>query len=136
MGQSAAGRTAEARNGDLIELRYRGNTAQLPVAVVPGHPDNAVTVFFGYGRRRTGRVGAPSSDVAKEFDVYRLRTSDAPWFGGGLEIAKSGGRYVLARTQEHHLMEGRNPVRVGLDRGIPRETGGHRAAWANGRRGR
>ncbi len=99
--------------GDLIELRYQGKTARLPVAVVPGHPDNAVTVFFGYGRRRTGRVGAPSSDVAKEFDVYRLRTSDAPWFGGGLEIAKSGGRYVLAQTQEHHLMEGRNPVRVG-----------------------
>ena len=99
--------------GDLDRAALPGKTARLPVAVVPGHPDDAVTVFFGYGRRRTGRVGAPSSDVAKEFDVYRLRTSDAPWFGGGLEIAKSGGRYVLAQTQEHHLMEGRNPVRAG-----------------------
>jgi molybdopterin-containing oxidoreductase family iron-sulfur binding subunit len=99
------------RDGDLIELRYRGNTAKLPVALVPGHPDNAVTVFFGYGKQVTGRVSAPAEDVSKEFDVFRLRTSDAPWFGSGLEIAKAG-RYLLARTQEHHMMEGRAPVRV------------------------
>jgi MoCo/4Fe-4S cofactor protein with predicted Tat translocation signal len=99
-------------DGDLIELRYRGNTARLPVAIVPGHPEGAVTVFFGYGRQRTGRVGSAASDEAKDFDVYRLRTSDAPWFGSGLEIAKAG-RYVLARTQEHHLMEGRAPVGAG-----------------------
>jgi MoCo/4Fe-4S cofactor protein with predicted Tat translocation signal len=99
------------RDADLIELRYRGNTAKLPVAIVPGHPDRSVTVFFGYGRERTGRVGTAPDAVAREFNVYRLRTSDAPWFGGGLEIAKVG-RYVLARTQEHHLMEDRDPVRV------------------------
>ena len=99
-------------DGDLIELRYRGNTARLPVAIVPGHPDNAVTAFFGYGRQRVGRVGTPADDQAKAFDVFKLRTSDAPWFGSGLEIAKVG-RYLLARTQEHHLMEGRHPVRSG-----------------------
>jgi molybdopterin-containing oxidoreductase family iron-sulfur binding subunit len=101
------------QDGDLIELRYRGNTALLPVAIVPGHPDNAVTAFFGYGRERVGRVGSATGDEAKQFDVYKLRTSDAPWFGQGLEIAKVGRRYLVARTQEHFLMEGRNPVRVG-----------------------
>jgi MoCo/4Fe-4S cofactor protein with predicted Tat translocation signal len=100
------------RDGDIIELKYRGNTAKLPVAIVPGHPDGAVTAFFGYGRQVTGRVGTSADDVAKEFNVYRLRTSDALWFGGGLEIAKTGERFVIARTQEHHLMEGRAPVRV------------------------
>ncbi len=99
-------------DGHIIELRYRGNTAKLPVAIVPGHPDNAVTAFFGYGRQVTGRVGTPADDIAREFNVYRLRTSDALWFGGGLEIAKTGARYVIARTQEHHLMEDRRPVRV------------------------
>src|SRR4051812_11577165 len=99
------------KDGDLIELRYRGNVAKLPVAIVPGHPDNSVTVFYGYGRQVTGHVGQPPSDDAKEFNVFRLRTSDAPYFGSGLEISKVG-RYLLARTQEHHLMEGRRPVRV------------------------
>jgi MoCo/4Fe-4S cofactor protein with predicted Tat translocation signal len=100
------------RDGDIIELKYRGNTAKLPVAIVPGHPDGAVTAFFGYGRQVTGRVGTSADDVAKAFNVYRLRTSDALWFGGGLEIAKTGERFVIARTQEHHLMEHRAPVRV------------------------
>src|SRR4029453_3899841 len=36
---------------------------------------------------------------------------DALHFGGGLEIAKVG-KYLIARTQEHHLMENRAPVRV------------------------
>jgi MoCo/4Fe-4S cofactor protein with predicted Tat translocation signal len=98
-------------DGDVIELRYRGNTARMPVFRVPGHPAQSVTVFLGYGRRMAGRVGTAAGD-AEAFNAYLLRTSDAPWFGGGLEISKTGGRYLLATTQEHHLMEGRAPVRV------------------------
>jgi molybdopterin-containing oxidoreductase family iron-sulfur binding subunit len=99
------------RQGDVIELRYRGNTARMPVFIMPGMPAQSVAVFLGYGRRMAGRVGTATSD-AQAFNAYLLRTSDAPWFGSGLEIAKSGDRYLLATTQEHHLMEGRAPVRV------------------------
>jgi molybdopterin-containing oxidoreductase family iron-sulfur binding subunit len=99
------------RNGDLIDLKYRGTTARVPVYVVPGHPLRSVTVFFGYGQRLAGRV-AKAVATAQGFDVYPLRTSDAPWFGRGLEIAKAGENYPIASTQEHHLMEGRAPVRV------------------------
>jgi molybdopterin-containing oxidoreductase family iron-sulfur binding subunit len=98
-------------DGDLIDLRYRGNTAKLPVAIVPGHPEQSVTVFYGYGRQVTGRVGTAADKTALDFDVYKLRTSDALYFGDGLEIAKAG-RYLLARTQEHQMMEDRAPVRV------------------------
>ncbi len=105
---------AEERNldkGDVIELRYRGLTARMPVVIVPGQPDQSVTVFLGYGRRLAGRVGN-ASDEAQQFNAYLLRTSDAPWFGSGLEIAKTGDRYLLATTQEHHGMEDRYPARV------------------------
>ena len=98
-------------DGDVIELRYRGNTARLPVFRVPGHPSQSVTVFLGYGRRMAGRVGNATKE-AEAFNAYLLRTSDAPWFGSGLEISRTGDRYLLATTQEHHLMEGRAPVRV------------------------
>jgi molybdopterin-containing oxidoreductase family iron-sulfur binding subunit len=97
--------------GDIIELRYRGMTARMPVFIVPGQPDQSVTVFFGYGRRMAGRVGN-ASDESAGFNAFRLRTSDAPWFGGGLEITKTGDRYLLATTQDHHAMEGRHPARV------------------------
>jgi MoCo/4Fe-4S cofactor protein with predicted Tat translocation signal len=99
------------KNGDVVELRYRGRTAKMPVWIVPGHPNESVTVFFGYGRTMAGRVGN-SDETARQFNPYLLRTSDAPWFGGGLELVKTGERYLLATTQEHHLMEGRAPVRV------------------------
>ena len=98
-------------NGDVIELKYRGNTARMPIWIMPGHPRQSVTVFLGYGRSKSGRVGTAASD-ATLFNANLLRTSDAPWFGNGLEISKTGDRYLLATTQEHHLMEGRAPVRV------------------------
>ena len=97
--------------GDIIELKYRGATARMPVFIVPGQPDQSVTVFLGYGRRMAGRVGT-ASEEAQAFNAYRLRTSDAPWFGTGLEIVKTGDRYLLATTQDHHAMEGRHPARV------------------------
>ncbi len=98
-------------DGDIIELKYRGNAMRLPVFRVPGHPAHSVTVFLGYGRSAAGRVGTAPPDAAA-FNASLLRTSDAPWFGSGLEITKTGARHPLATTQEHHLMEGRRPVRV------------------------
>ena len=92
---------------DLVELRYRGRSVLAPVWVMPGHADEAVTVSLGYGRWRAGRIG-----TSLGFNAYALRTSDAPWFGTGLEIHKTGGRYLLATTQEHFRMEGRNLVRA------------------------
>jgi molybdopterin-containing oxidoreductase family iron-sulfur binding subunit len=99
------------QNHDVIELRYRGQTAKMPVWIMAGHPERSVTVFFGYGRQMAGRVGN-ATEQAREFNPYLLRTSDAPWFGHGLEISRTGERYLLATTQDHQAMEGRAPVRV------------------------
>jgi molybdopterin-containing oxidoreductase family iron-sulfur binding subunit len=98
--------TSRGSRTDLVELRYRGRTVTAPAWIVPGHPDDVVTVHLGYGRRRAGRVGNGAG-----FDAYAMRTSDAPWFGGGLEVRRSGERYTLACTQDHWSMEGRAPVR-------------------------
>jgi molybdopterin-containing oxidoreductase family iron-sulfur binding subunit len=94
------------QNEDLVELRYRGRNVRLPAWIMPGHADESVTVHLGYGRNRAGRVG---SRVGA--NVNQLRTSDAPWSGSGLEVRKTGGRYQLAVTQGHHLMENRALVR-------------------------
>ena len=98
-------RTAERlglQNEDLVELNYRGRKVKAPVWMVPGHADESVTVHLGYGRTNAGRVG---NGVG--FNAYALRTSDAPWFGSGLEIVKTGSKHPLAPTQNAHLMEGR-----------------------------
>jgi molybdopterin-containing oxidoreductase family iron-sulfur binding subunit len=100
--------TSNGNLTDVVELAYRGRTVRAPAWIVPGHPDDAVTVHFGYGRRRAGRVGNGTG-----FDAFSIRTSDAPWFGSGLEVRKTGERYTLACTQDHWSMEGRDPVRAG-----------------------
>jgi MoCo/4Fe-4S cofactor protein with predicted Tat translocation signal len=97
--------------GDVIQLRYRGMTTRMPVFIVPGHPDQSVTVFLGSGRRLAGRVGT-ANEQAQQFNAYLVRTSDAPWFGSGLEITRTGERYLIATTQDHHAMEHRYPARV------------------------
>jgi molybdopterin-containing oxidoreductase family iron-sulfur binding subunit len=107
-------RLAEQRdlhNGDIVELRYRGASLEMPVFILPGQPEQSVTVHIGYGRRIVGRVGAANADAAR-FNGYLLRRSDAPWFATGLELRKTGERYLLATTQQHHSMEERHPVRV------------------------
>ena len=95
-------------NEEVVELQYEGRKVEAPVWILPGQPNDSVTLHLGYGRVRTGRVGRGAG-----FNTYAIRTADAPWFGLGLQLNKTGRRYQLACTQHHHSMEGRNPVRAG-----------------------
>ena len=86
-------------NQDVVELRYEGRAVRAPVWIMPGHADDSITVHLGYGRKRVGSIGA-----AIGFDACSIRTSQRPWFGFGLEIAKTGNRYELVETQNHHIV--------------------------------
>jgi molybdopterin-containing oxidoreductase family iron-sulfur binding subunit len=85
---------------DVVELELNGKKVTGPVWIQPGVPDNSVTITLGYGRTRAGRVG-----TAQGFDAYTLRTSAAPWFATGLQIRKTGDKYVLASTQGYQSMD-------------------------------
>jgi len=85
---------------DLVELELNGKKVTAPVWIQVGHPDNSVTVFLGYGRRRAGRVGTGTG-----FDMYPLRTSATPWLTSGVTIRRAGGTYKLASTQGYQTME-------------------------------
>ena len=93
---------------DVVELAYRGRTVRAPVWILPGHADDCVTVHLGYGRTRAGRVGTGTG-----FNGYALQTSERPWGGPGLEIRKTGEEYLLAGTQFHFQIEGRQLLRSG-----------------------
>ena len=85
---------------DLVNLQFNGKSVQAAVWIQAGHPDNSITVFLGYGRRRAGRVGTGAG-----FDMYLLRYSATPWIAGGVQITKAGGTYALASTQGYQTME-------------------------------
>ena len=110
------------REGDVVELRYRGNTVRMPVFVVPGHPAQSVTVFFGYGRSSAGRVGN-AVGASQQFNAFLLRTSDAP-----------------VVRQRPRAREDRRQLSAGDHAGAPRDggprAGPHRDARASTRKTR
>ncbi len=73
---------------------------EAPVWIVPGHPNDTVTVHFGFGRRRGGRTLEGAG-----FDFYRLWPDDGRQIGAGLKVTKTGQKYPLACTQLHHMIE-------------------------------
>jgi molybdopterin-containing oxidoreductase family iron-sulfur binding subunit len=80
---------------DIVELTVNGRKVNAPVIVVPGHPDNSVTVHLGYGRSFAGRVGSGAG-----FNAYLIRTSDAPFYAVG-SMKKVEGKWGLAVTKSH-----------------------------------
>jgi molybdopterin-containing oxidoreductase family iron-sulfur binding subunit len=85
---------------DVAELEFQGKKVKGPIWIQAGHPDNMVTVFLGYGRTRSGRAGTGAG-----FDVYPMRTSQAPWFASGVKLTPTGETYKLASTQGYQTME-------------------------------
>lgn len=93
---------------DLVNIKMNGVgiSKPVPVWVQPGQPDDVVTIFLGYGRKRAGRVG---SDLG--YNAYEIRRSDAMFSGAG-ELGASVGTTTVASTQIHFNMEGRDLLRV------------------------
>jgi molybdopterin-containing oxidoreductase family iron-sulfur binding subunit len=90
----------------IVVLTYGGRTLRVPAWIAPGQADECVTLHFGHGRRRAGRVG---NNVG--VNAYDLRTTAAPWSGGPVEVTVTAERTPLASTQAHHSMEGRGLIR-------------------------
>ncbi len=95
------------KKDQVIALRYKGRALDVPVFVVPGQAEGSIVLHLGYGRTRAGQIG-----TGPGFDAYKLRTSDAPSGGPGLEFAKTGQTYALVSTQMERNLEGRDHVRV------------------------
>jgi MoCo/4Fe-4S cofactor protein with predicted Tat translocation signal len=93
---------------EIVELTLGSRSVRVPAWIVPGHADHSVTVHLGYGRRRAGKIGTGAG-----FDANTLRASSAMWQTFGANVRTTRDRYVLACTQDHHSMEGRDIVRAG-----------------------
>ena len=95
------------RSGEIVDLSVHDRKVRGPVWILPGQADNSITVTLGYGRTRTGRVGAESG-----FDCYPLQDSSARWSTLGLGLAKANKTTQIACVQDHGSMEGRGLVQI------------------------
>ncbi len=103
--RSAAG--ARVATGDVVEISYAGRSVRGPVWILPGQADDSITVHFGYGRTRAGRIANRIG-----FNAYALRGAGAPWCGTDAAIRKVASGYPFANTQHTQTMEERDPFRA------------------------
>jgi Fe-S-cluster-containing dehydrogenase component/anaerobic selenocysteine-containing dehydrogenase len=103
----ATARELGLSDGDVVKLTLDGRSVGAPAMIAPGHAEGCVTLPLGYGRSAAGPVG---TDVG--FNAFALRTAIASWQAAGLTLERTGQRHLLATTQIHHTMEGRDIVRT------------------------
>jgi len=93
--------------GDVVELDLHGRKVDGPVWIMPGQVDETLTVHFGYGRTRAGKV---ADGVG--FSAYVLRTTNSLWRDTGATITRKRRGYEFATTQHTQTMEERDPFRA------------------------
>jgi len=95
------------QDGDHVKISANGLSVEIPAMINIGHPDEAITLYFGNGRSVVGTVGEKAG-----VNVYTMRTTPAMWTAEGATIEKVSGHTELAATQTHHSMEGRDILKV------------------------
>ncbi|HXB19886.1 MAG TPA: TAT-variant-translocated molybdopterin oxidoreductase, partial [Candidatus Solibacter sp.] len=96
---------SDAQN--ILEIEFQGRTVRAPYWPQPGHPNNTVTLFLGYGQEKSGRVGKGTG-----YNAYSVRPSTAQYFGRGVKIEAKKEYWSVAVTQGHFTMEHRDPVKA------------------------
>ena len=103
--------------GDVVEIEFRGRKVDGPIWIMPGQADESLTVHFGYGRTRAGRVarrhrirclcsandrgavaGARASSITRKSRGYKFANYAAhPDHGGARSVPR---RHVRRISQE------------------------------------
>ncbi len=98
--------TMGKQKAPVFELSVNGRKIRGPVHIQPGLATYTVVVSVGYGRTIIGNVGKDAG-----YNAYPLRTTAAMHVATGAKLTKTGDVKLLANTQEHWSMEGRDIVR-------------------------
>jgi molybdopterin-containing oxidoreductase family iron-sulfur binding subunit len=100
-----------------LTLRDRSIIKSVPAWIMPGQPDDVITLHLGYGRKPVGRVWDTIPDPDSRlpqggFNAYDVRFSDQPWSATGASVSKTAERFLVASTQAHFTMDGRDLLRA------------------------
>ncbi|HEX6904197.1 MAG TPA: TAT-variant-translocated molybdopterin oxidoreductase [Thermoanaerobaculia bacterium] len=83
---------------DVVTLTAGNRTQRVAVWILPGVADDTALLTLGYGRQHAGK------GTGQGFNAYPLRTTQALWTAPGVKIEKTGDRYILVNTQNHHVI--------------------------------
>ncbi|PQV64627.1 prokaryotic molybdopterin-containing oxidoreductase family, iron-sulfur binding subunit [Abditibacterium utsteinense] len=80
-------------------LTLGGKSVTGAIFLLPGQPDDSITVHLGYGRTNAGKIG-----TGPGFDANQIRTTSVPWIASGATLKKTGATYKIATTSHHNLI--------------------------------
>jgi molybdopterin-containing oxidoreductase family iron-sulfur binding subunit len=115
----ASAKELGVKYNDIIKITAGNRSLEIPVYIQPGSADKTITIELGYGRTKTGTVGAGAG-----FNANKLMSAKgglSPWLYTGVKVSKTGGSYEIVTSQEHHVFDKELTKDIALRRGIIRE---------------
>ncbi|MEZ6017941.1 MAG: TAT-variant-translocated molybdopterin oxidoreductase [Planctomycetota bacterium] len=93
--------------GDMAKVTVGGASLDVVAYVMAGHAEDSASLALGYGRTAAGVIaGFKAAEVSSAgFNAYPLSKAGARGTLTGAQLAKGRGKYKLAATQEHHLID-------------------------------
>jgi molybdopterin-containing oxidoreductase family iron-sulfur binding subunit len=88
---------------DVIEINAGEKSLNLPVIVQPGVAEKTINVELGYGRTVIGDVGNKVGFNA--IGLISKYNESTPFIITNISIKKTGEKYNLVSTQEHHSLD-------------------------------
>jgi molybdopterin-containing oxidoreductase family iron-sulfur binding subunit len=93
--------------GDELVVTAGGRQVTGAAYIMHGQADDVVSLTLGYGRDVADQLSAGLG-----YNAGALRTLGGMWHLPGASIKRTGGRRILAATEEHSAMQGSGFVRV------------------------
>ncbi|MBX2985337.1 MAG: TAT-variant-translocated molybdopterin oxidoreductase [Bacteroidia bacterium] len=100
-------------DGDLVKVTFNGVTIdKFPVYIQPGQANNTISIALGYGRKGKAAEKGSYEIIGKNaYPFAAFLNGTRQWTVSGVQIEKVSGHYVLAQTQTHNTIEGRDLLR-------------------------
>ena len=92
--------------GDILKL---ADGLELVAFIQPGQAEGTVSIAYGYGRSKSGKVAEGVG--VNVFPFMKMEGDNRKTYMAIASVTKTGKKYELASTQSHYSMEGRDIVR-------------------------
>ena len=96
--------------GDIVKITSNNINLEAPIFIQPGLKKGSMAIAVGYGHEKIGKVG--DNIGINAFQLANLNSEGYTSSALNATIEKTGNDSVLASTQKHHEMQGRNLVRT------------------------
>lgn len=92
--------------GDMLKL---ADGLELVAFVQPGQAEGTISIAYGYGRSKSGKVA--DGVGVNVFPFMKMEGGNRKTSMATSSVAKTGKKYNIVSSQMHHSMEGRDIVR-------------------------